>query len=330
MMAAALAAFANPSAEAQTGAIRIAVTSKSLIFAPVFVAQRRGMFEKQGIKVEIVDAGAGTKVAAGLAGGSIAAAMMAIDHVFAATTRDQKWVMFGQLMNKEPYTFAMRKDIADAKGISADSPYSVRLKALEGTTIAISSLGSGTHLALASAMAGVGLSADKVRWVPIGEPLAIVTAVERKQVDVGGRAPGPAEMLVDRGTGVMVVDFSKDQLGKPYPTIVMATTERQLKDRAQDLRKLTLAIREAINFTREHPDDAAKSIREDFKFMEDTAFKDGMAFDLRALPPDVLITEEEFRLAVEQSNSPYLLSVRRGVKVSDKYDDAVDINIGAK
>lgn len=330
LVAAMLAAFVTTSAEAQTGSVRIAVTSKSLIFAQLFVAQRNGMFDKQGIKVEIVDAGAGTKTAAGLAGGSINAAMMAIDHVFAATTREQKWVMFGQLMNKEPYTFAMRKDVAEAKGITAGSSFSQRLKALEGTSVAISSLGSGTQLALASAMTSVGASPEKVRWIPIGEPLAIVTAVERKQVEVGGRAPGPAEMLVDRGSGVMVVDFSKDQVGKPYPTIVMATTEQQLKDRAQDLRKLTLGVREAFDFTRAHPDEAAKSIREDFKFMEDKAFQDGMAFNLRALPPDVLITEEEFQAAVVQNNSPYLLNVRRGAKVSDNYAEAVDVKVGAK
>jgi NitT/TauT family transport system substrate-binding protein len=321
---------ANPAAQAQTGSVRVAVTSKSLIYAPLYVAQRRGIFEKHGVKVEILDAGGGTKVAAGLAGGSIAAAMMAIDHVFAATTREQKWVMFGQLMNKEPYTYAMRKDVADAKGITADTPYAERLKALEGTKIAVSTLGSGTQLALASAMLSVGVSPDKARWLPIGDPMAIVTAVERNQVEVGGRAPGPAEMLVDRGTGVMVVDFSKDQSGKPYPTIVMATTAQQLKDRAPDLRKMMLALREALNFTRDNPGEAAKSIREDFKFMEDKAFKDGMAFDLRSLPPDVLITKEEFDLAVAQSNSPYLLSVRRGAKVDENYDEAVDTKIGAK
>jgi hypothetical protein len=64
--------------------------------------------------------------------------------------------------------------------------------------------------------------------------------------------------------------------------------------------------------------------------MEDKSFKDGMAFDLRSLPPDVLITKEEFDRAVAQSNSPYLLSVRRGAKVDENYDEAVDTKIGAK
>ena len=184
---------------------------KLVCLGPDRLCSRRGYVEKSHFRasfrgatprhvrearaqVEIVDAGAGTEVAAGLAGGIITAAMMAIDHVFAATTRDQRWAIFGQLMNKEPYTFAMRKDVADAKGITANAPFAERLKALEGTTIAISSLDSGTQLALASAMASAGVSPEKVRWVPIGEPLAIVTAIERKQVDVGGRAPGPAEM----------------------------------------------------------------------------------------------------------------------------------------
>ena len=40
LITAAAVAFANPSATAQTGAVRVAVTSKSLIFAPVFVARR--------------------------------------------------------------------------------------------------------------------------------------------------------------------------------------------------------------------------------------------------------------------------------------------------
>ncbi len=141
---------------------------------------------------------------------------------------------------------------------------------------------------------------------------------------------GPAEMLVDRGVGIMLVDFSKDQTGALYPTIVAATTDVQLKSRAEDLRKLTLGLRDAINFTREHPAEAAKAIREDFKFMDEKAYKDGFEFELRSLPPDVLITKDEFLNAVAQHNSPYLLGVRRGAKVSDNYEDAVDVKIGAK
>ncbi|MEI9806149.1 MAG: ABC transporter substrate-binding protein [Pseudolabrys sp.] len=192
LLAAAVAAIASSQARAQTGNVRVAITSKSLIYAPLYVGIRTGMFEQRGLKVEVFDGGSGTKVAAGLAGGSLTAALMAIDHVFAGTTREQKWVMFGQLMNKEPYSFAMRKDVAEAKGITAASPTADRLKALEGTTIAVSTLGSGTHLALASAMTTVGLAPDKAaKWVPIGDPMAIVSALERKQVDVAGRAPGP-------------------------------------------------------------------------------------------------------------------------------------------
>jgi NitT/TauT family transport system substrate-binding protein len=317
-------------AQAQKGSVRIAITSKSLIYAPLYVAVRKGMFDARGLKVEILDAGGGTKVAAGLAGGSITAALMAIDHVFAATTREQKWIMFGQLMNKEPYSFAMRKDLAAEKGITADSPFKERLKALEGTTIAVSSLGSGTELALGSAMVSAGVSPEKSKWIPIGDPIAILTALEHKKVDVAGRAPGPAEMAVDRGVGVMLVDFSKDQTGDLYPTIVVATTEAQLNAHREDLRKLTLALREALEFTRSNPNEAAKVIREDFRFMEEKSFKDGFEFDLRALPKDILISKEEFQAAVNNSNSPYLLGIRRGVKVSDKFEEAVDITLGAK
>ena len=38
-------AFANPSAGAQTGSVRVAVTSKSLIFAPLFVVLAPGRRE---------------------------------------------------------------------------------------------------------------------------------------------------------------------------------------------------------------------------------------------------------------------------------------------
>ena len=55
-----------------------------------------------------------------------------------------------------------------------------------------------------------------------------------------------------------------------------------------------------------------------------------MAFDLRSLPPDVLITREDFDLAIAQNNSPYLLKERRGVKVSDDFKESVDVQIGAK
>ena len=325
-----LGAANSSSALAESGTVRLAITSKSVIYTPVYVAERMGLFNKHGIKVEILDAGGGTKVAAGLAGGSITAAAMAIDHVFAGTTQDQKWVMFGQLMNKEPYTFAMRNDVAAARNITAASPYEDRVKALFGTTIAVSNLGSGTQLGLASAMAAFGVPPEKSKWVPIGDPMAMVMALEHKQVDVAGRAPGPAEIAADRGSAIMVVDFSKDQVGTAYPTIVVATTAAQLKDRAEDLRKLSIALREALEITRTKPDEAAAAIRNDFKVMDEKSFREGMAFELRSLPADLLITRQDFAAAVAHNNSPYLLSMRRGAMVSDNFAEAVDVEVAAK
>lgn len=332
LAAAALAVmFAAPRpSSAQDGTLRVAITSKSLIYAPLYLAERKGLFKQAGVKVEIVDAGGGTKVAAGLAGGSINAAFMAIDHVFAATTRDQRWIMFGQLMNKEPYSFAIRKDLAAEKGITESSSYEQRVKALDGLKIAVSTLGSGTQLALASTMSKAGLSPDKAKWIPIGDPLAIVTALQHRQVDVGGRAPGPAEMAVRRGYGVMIVDYSKDQTGTLYPAIVLATTAAQLKERSADLRKMMLALREALTFTRDQPEATAKLIRDDFKAMDDASFNDGMAFDLRSLPADVLITKGEFEAAVDHHNSPYLLGTRKGAKVSSNFEESVDTVVAAK
>jgi NitT/TauT family transport system substrate-binding protein len=304
--------------------IRIGITSKSLIYAPLYYAFRKGMFKDAGLNVEIVDAGGGTKVAAGLAGGSFQVTLNAIDHYFAASSHKQKWLMLGQLLEREPYTYAMRKDLAAKKGITENSSFSDRLKAIDGLTVGISSLGSGTHIALGAVMEGIGLDPNKIKWVPIGDPLAIVSALQHGRIDVGGRAPGPAEIAVSRGVGTMVVDFSKDFDGKPYPTIVVITTTEMRDKYKPEMTVLMKALDSGLKSMRKNSGEVAQVIRADFAAMDDLSYQAGVDFALKTIPESVAVTKEEFQRAVDHSNKGFALAIRAGVKIDAKFEDAID------
>lgn len=304
--------------------IRIGITSKSPIYAPLYYAKRAGLFDKAGLKVEIVDAGGGTKVAAGLAGGSFQATLSAIDHFFAAASHGQDWVLLGQTLDKEPYTYAMTKDLAAQKGITPESPLADRIKSLDGLTMGISSLGSGTQIALASAMESVGLNPAKAKWVPIGDPLAIVSALQQGQIDVGGRAPGAAEMAVSRGVATMVLDFSRDQVGQAYPTIVVVSTKAMLGKYRPELQALMDGLNQGLKKMHEHPEEVASLIRPDFAAMDDNSFKAGIEFTLRSLPGSVAISPEQYQRSVEHNNEGFALKIRNGQKITTSFKDAVD------
>jgi len=82
-------------ARAQTAAlekptIQLAVGGKTLIaYLPLTIAERRGYFQKEGLKVEISDFAGGAKALQALVGGSADVVCGAYEHTISMTTRWQ-------------------------------------------------------------------------------------------------------------------------------------------------------------------------------------------------------------------------------------------------
>src|SRR5262249_8549557 len=118
-----------------------AIPALTLTFTAHFVAEDAGFFKQEGLKVttrNLVGVASANAVLAGSADFT-----MGTGPVFLrAAAQGQRFLAIANLVDRPMVELVLRKDIAEAAGITDKTPRAERAKALKGTTIAIQGGGS--------------------------------------------------------------------------------------------------------------------------------------------------------------------------------------------
>lgn len=106
-------------APAAAEAIKIGATSRSMIFFPLFAAQKKGFFEAEGLQVEIPVFGSSSKATQALISDSIQFGHTNPENVFRVNPRGAGLKIIGGLTNAPTFSIvaqAKYKKVADLKG----------------------------------------------------------------------------------------------------------------------------------------------------------------------------------------------------------------------
>ena len=131
-------------AQAQDINIVMALPSPTLTFSSAFLAEDAGFYKKEGLKVStvtIVGVGSANAVIAGSADFTIGTGPVFLR----AAARGQRLFAIANLIDRPLVELVLRKDVADAAGITDATPFAERAKALKGKTIGIQGVGSIIH-----------------------------------------------------------------------------------------------------------------------------------------------------------------------------------------
>src|SRR5262245_42660575 len=119
----------------------MALPAATLTFSAPFIAEDAGFFKKEGLRVSfrnIVGVGSVNAVIAGSADFT-----MGTGPVFLrAAAQGQRLLAFANLVDRPLVELVLRKDVADAAGITESTPLAERAKAMKGKTIGIQGVGS--------------------------------------------------------------------------------------------------------------------------------------------------------------------------------------------
>jgi NitT/TauT family transport system substrate-binding protein len=165
----------------------------------------------------------------------------------------------------------MRKDVADAAGITEKSPFADRAKALKGKTIGIQGVGSIVHAwqRLVTARGGLDIEKD-VRIAPM-DPSAMLAALETKAIDgYATSLPFTTEAVV-KGSAVMLasaVSDAPDLLPFAYG-LVYTRPDTCTKAREKCVR-VARALAAANRFIVDQPQDALALLKKRFDRMDPT------------------------------------------------------------
>ena len=195
--------------KAQEINVILALPAATLTFSAPFLAEDAGFFKREGLKVSvrnIVGVGSVNAVLAGSADFT-----MGTGPVFLrAAAQGQRMVAIANLVDRPLVEMVLRKDVADAAGISDRTPLAERARAMKGKTIAIQGVGSIVHAwqRLVAHRGGLDLEKD-VRIAPM-DPPAMLPALENKAIDGYATSMPFTTQAIVKGSAVMLASASSD------------------------------------------------------------------------------------------------------------------------
>ena len=259
---------APTASRAQEIDILIALPAPTLTFASAFLAEDAGLYKKEGLKVShriLVGVASPNAVIAGSADFTIGTGPVFLR----AAAAGQRLFAIANLIDKPLVELVLRKDVAEAAGITDKTPLSERAQALKGKTIAIQGVGSIIHAWERLVVHRGGLDVEKdVRIAPM-DPPAMLPALVAKQVDgFATSLPFTTEPVV-KGSAIMLATATKDAPDLlPFSYGLIYTRPDMCTKQREKCVRVVHALAAANRFIIERPDEALEILKKRFDKMD--------------------------------------------------------------
>lgn len=184
--------------------IKVTFSSIGYLYTPFFVGQDLGFFKENGLEVEEVRTGSGSKAATIVISGDAQFYLGTIDKITKAKAKGKDLLAVCAMLTKMGSTLAIRKGVKP--GIEK-LPLKERIPQIKGLTIGVTGRGSGTDI-LARYIIKHYSDLDPERDVnlmPIGKSSAYYAAMKTDKVDIIVRSePVPAYCVHNFGARYFV------------------------------------------------------------------------------------------------------------------------------
>ncbi|MBT2227817.1 ABC transporter substrate-binding protein [Nonomuraea sp. NEAU-A123] len=257
-LGAALTAACGDSGSAQGGGLTAVMvgSGESIFDLPLRVAQAKGYFQKQGLKVTFVSTNASTGPAA-LESGSVQFLNSSPTGFLSALAKGLPQVAIAADGLGNPLGIVVSKKFADANKLSGSTPVEQVAKAL-GTSIGGAS-SANTKAQASTFLKTRGVDPAKVKWVSLPSPAANKAALNSGQIDWFITSEPTPLSIEHAGEGVVVADplrapeWSPEQSG--YGELVVVRKD-YLEKNPEIAKKFVGAVQEATAYMNTHLHDA--------------------------------------------------------------------------
>jgi len=237
-----------------------AIPALTLTFSTHFVAQDAGFFKKEGLKVtdrNLVGVASPNAVLAGSAEFTIGTGPIFLR----AAAQGQKFLAIANLVDRPLVELVLRKDVADAAGITDKTSPVDRAKALKGKTIAIQGVGSIVHAwqRYVANRGGLDIEND-VRIAPM-DPPAMFPALENKAIDGYATSMPFTTQAVVKGSAIMLASstFDAPEL-LPFAYALVYTRPEVCKEKRDLCARMARAYVGAAKMIQEQPDEVFETV----------------------------------------------------------------------
>ena len=241
----ALAAWGAYGPAAAAERIRITTPVESLTASALYIARGQGLFAAEGLDVEVVvTGGTGPDVQALLVGQSDFAYTPGT-HLIEPVAKGQRLLGVMAGLNRLIINVALHKDVAKAKGITPDSPFDQKLKALNGLTLGPTRPGALTWQLADYLIKRAGYTPQKeVKVIAAGAGPVLLAALENRKVDAIIMSSPIPETAVQRGHAILFIDNARgeDPNLSEFMMVTLVTRPDLAKERPETVRKTVRAL----------------------------------------------------------------------------------------
>ena len=253
----------------------------SMANAPALIADKKGFYAEEGLKIDIKSFGDGPVVQQAVAAGELDVAYVGAPPVYQWFSRGLEGKIIAKVNYGQAAVITSTADVDKSIQQVAD---------LRGKKLASTVKGSGTDVLLRGFILKEYAKLDPDRDLTIVPmpPANMNAALERNVVNAAlSWEPFVSQALL-QGSARLLLDVNKALPN--YPWFIIMALPKTLQERPDDVLKLLRAHRKAIHFLNHHPEEANRIIAEAFK-LETTHTADG-----KTITPEAILKESRKRL----------------------------------
>lgn len=304
------------------GTIRIAISSESIATQTVRMADTLGLFEKEGLDVELINSNGGAQAVTAMLSGNVQFASAGAPEVITSNAEGRDVKAVARLYAGLSGSVVLSKETADKLGVPTDTPLDERVKApdipieerlkdLDGLNIAFASATSSLKSPVISSAESVGAKVNPVYMKQENMPAAMSAGA----IDALQGSPPMSELGVQTAGGVMWIEGPSGQFPAehtPTSSSTLMTTGEYIDQDPETVKKVARAISATAQLVVDDPDKAKADVRSRFSdvdakifdaaweankgsFIQPRVTADQFAHDITVLPKE-LATEEVMAL----------------------------------
>jgi NitT/TauT family transport system substrate-binding protein len=250
-----LASLACPAGAAAMDELNVQSYPGTTLSLPLYVAQSKGIYEKHGLKVNIVGIPAGPQATQALLTGGVDIMGNGVSNTLLAQARLAKSGSSDRIIGIIQGESGLHYSLMGQSSINwpAEGDTKAIVQALKGKTVGVTAIGADTQQVIEGMLKMYGADPKSVTFVAVASGASAYAAFEAKHVDtIVGWAPTQT-VLNDKGAK-MLIDFRKADAGSqfsPWTVLTYQALKSNVDKSPEKFTKFQKAMDEAIAFTKD-------------------------------------------------------------------------------
>ena len=250
----AILGLAPPADAQQKEETSLALPALTAFFASTYIAADAGLWDKHGLDVKLTQiTGIGSMNA--VLSSSVDFSNSSGPSIIRSNIRGQKLVAIGSTLDALPFELVMRKDVAEAAGVTMQSPMEKRADALKGQKVSVDSPNTIVHGYLRYFARKGGVNPEREYTVASMQPEVALAGLKGKEIAGAILSTPYSASAVRQGMGVIVASSLKGDFKEmlPFTFNVIPTRPEFCNQKPSVCQKLMDGYLDALNFIQDKP-----------------------------------------------------------------------------